>query len=368
MQKSTALLIFFAVLALNFPFAAQSADIGAFSSGTAILTSDHKFSPNEDRLSEVRRQIIASYQPAPGNSPVLLSRSSDMKKKPVRLVRIADSSFRKKLSARSAIVIDARTGKEIYSHNPDRPGQPASTIKVLTSLIAIDYLKNHSLVPVSRRAASMPRSKIYISKGKSYYANDLINAVLLASANDASVALAEKIGGTESGFAKMMTRKANELGAQQTICKTASGLTAKGQQTTARDLAMIFGEAMKHKEFAQRIKLPKARTSYGKTLRSHNKALWQIAGAQGGKTGYTWAAKQTYVGKFTRNGKEIIVAILGSRNMWNDISKLVDYGFSKKQQLQIAGPEDNKTKTTDDFPSLTSALVVLSDNKKTEKL
>jgi hypothetical protein len=62
------------------------------------------------------------------------------------------------------------------------------------------------------------------------------------------------------------------------------------------------------------------------------------------------------------------VAILGSRNMWNDISKLVDYGFSKKQQLQIAGPEDNKTKTTDDFPSLTSALVVLSDNKKTEKL
>jgi len=282
---------------------------------------------------------------------------------------MSDSSFRKKLSARSAIVIDAKTGKEIYSHNPDRPGQPASTIKVLTSLIAIDYLKNNTLVPVSSWAASMPRSKIYLRKGKSYYANDLINAVLLASANDASVALAEKIAGSESGFAKLMTQKASELGARKTICKTASGLTAKGQQTTARDLAMIFREAMEHEEFADRIKLLKVNTSFGKTLRSHNKALWQISGTQGGKTGYTWAAKQTYVGKFSRDGQEILVAILGSRNMWNDIAKLVDYGFSKKQQqTQMAEREENNTKTTDESLELRSALVVLSDNKKAEKL
>jgi D-alanyl-D-alanine carboxypeptidase (penicillin-binding protein 5/6) len=264
--------------------------------------------------------------------------------------------------------MDARTGEEIYSHNPDRPGQPASTIKVLTSLIAIDSLKNKTLVPVSGWAASMPRSKIYLRKGKSYYADDLINAVLLASANDASVALAEKIAGSESGFAKMMTRKAQELGAKKTICKTASGLTAQGQQTTARDLATIFGEAMKQREFAARMKLLNAKTSYGKTLKSHNKALWQISGAQGGKTGYTWAAKQTYVGKFSRNGEEILVAILGSRNMWNDIAKLVDYGFTKKQQLQIAGPEDNSPDASDGSHPLNSALVILSDSKKTEKL
>jgi D-alanyl-D-alanine carboxypeptidase (penicillin-binding protein 5/6) len=368
MQKTAALLLVFLVFALSYPLEGQSADNRASSTGTAILTSNHKFTPIAKRLSELRREILTSYRPEPDKSPVLLSRTKDIKKKPVRLVRISDSSFRKKLSARSAIVIDAETGQEIYAHNPDRPGQPASTIKVLTSLIAIDYLKNNSLVPVSGRAASMPRSKIYLKKGESYYANDLINAVLLASANDASVALAEKIGGTESSFAKMMTRKANELGARKTICKTASGLTAKGQQTTARDLAMIFGKAMKHEEFASRIKLPKARTSYGKTLRSHNKALWQIAGAEGGKTGYTWAAKQTYVGKFSRNGEEILVAILGSRNMWNDIDKLVDYGFRKKQQLRIAARTDNRTKTTDAPPVLESAIVVLTDNKKTEKL
>jgi len=368
MRNSAAFLLLFLIFALSFPVAGKSSDRSTPSPETRILSSDHKFSPGEDPLSQVRQQIIATYRPAPDNGPVLLNRSPKIKKKPVHPVLISDSSLRRKLSARSAIIIDAMTGTEIYAHNPDRPGQPASTIKVLTSLIAMDYLKNNALIPVSSWAASMPRSKIYLRKGKSYYANDLINAVLLASANDASVALAEKIAGSESGFAKMMTRKANELGAQKTICKTASGLTAKGQQTTARDLAMIFREAMQHEEFAGRIKLLKAKTSYGKTLRSHNKALWQIEGAQGGKTGYTWAAKQTYVGKFSRNGEEILVAILGSRNMWNDIAKLVDYGFSKKQQLRMAGSKDYTAKPPEESPPHNSAFMVLSDNKKMEKL
>lgn len=367
MRKSVTLLILFTILTLSLPLAVYSADKNS-SQGTAILTSDHKFTPGEAQLAEVRQQIIASYQPAPDNSPVLLQRSSETKRRPVQLANISDSGLRKKLSARSAIVIDAGTGEEIYAHNPDRPGQPASTIKVLTSLIAMDHLKNNARVPVSSWAASMPRSKIYLRKNQSYNANDLINAVLLASANDASVALAEKIAGSESGFAKMMTQKAHELGAQKTICKTASGLTANGQQTTARDLAMIFRGAMQHQEFADRMKLLKAKTSYGKVLRSHNKALWQIAGAQGGKTGYTWAAKQTYVGKFSRDGEEILVAILGSRNMWNDIAKLVDYGFTKKQQLQLAGLEDESSETADESTQLKSALVVLSGSKKSEKL
>jgi D-alanyl-D-alanine carboxypeptidase (penicillin-binding protein 5/6) len=232
----------------------------------------------------------------------------------------------------------------------------------------MDYLKNNSLVPVSNWAASMPRSKIYIRKGKSYYANDLINAVLLASANDASVALAEKIAGSESGFAKMMTQKANELGARKTICKTASGLTAKGQQTTARDLATIFRKAMQHEEFAGRIKRLKAKTSYGKTLRSHNKAMWQISGSQGGKTGYTWAAKQTYVGKFSRNGEDILVAILGSRNMWGDIGKLVEYGFKKKQQFHVADRERGSHSPKEKASSAHPDLVVLNNSKKSARL
>jgi len=368
MQKHFTSLAVLLIIVLCFPLIGQSADNALSANGTTILASDHKYSPATNQLAAVRRQIIDSYQPEADNGPVLLNRSSDTKRKPVFVARISDSALHRKLSARSAIVMDARTGEEIYAHNPDRPGQPASTIKVLTSLIAMDYLKNNAMVPVSSWAASMPRSKIYIKKGKSYYANDLINAVLMASANDASVALAEKIAGSESGFAKIMTRKANELGAQKTICKTASGLTAKGQQTTARDLAVIFKEAMKNQEWAGRLKLLNTKTSYGKTLRSHNKALWQIEGAEGGKTGYTWAAKQTYVGKFSRNGEEIVVALLGSRNMWNDVSRLVDYGFSKKHQIKMAGRQEDTNKAADAEPQISSSLVVLSENKKTEKL
>jgi D-alanyl-D-alanine carboxypeptidase (penicillin-binding protein 5/6) len=369
MKKSAFVLVFLiALVFLVIPVGGRSAD-NTSDSGSVILTTDHKFSPTDEALAEVRRQIINSYTPKNNEPPVLLDRSLDSKKRPTKVVAFTDNSLHRKLSAHSAIVLDARTGEEIYAHNPDRPGQPASTIKVLTSLIAIDYLKNNSLVPVSSWAASMPRSKIYLKPGKSYYADDLINAVLLASANDASVALAEKIAGSESGFAKLMTQKARELGASRTICKTASGLTAKGQQTTARDLALIFKEAMSSQEFSSRVKLIRTKTSYGKTLRNHNKALWQISGAQGGKTGYTWAAKQTYVGKFTRDGEEILVAVLGSRNMWNDIAKLVDYGFSRKEQLRIAAARENDTTiAAEENTPAQPALVVLTDSKKAASL
>jgi D-alanyl-D-alanine carboxypeptidase (penicillin-binding protein 5/6) len=169
--------------------------------------------------------------------------------------------------------------------------------------------------------------------------------VLLASANDASVALAEKIAGSEQQFAQKMTGLARRWGAKNTICKTASGLTAKGQKTTARDLAIIFRRAMQDREFATRMKRTKIKTVEGKLLRNHNKALWQIEGTLGGKTGYTNAARQTYVGKFKRGRDEIIVAIMGSETMWGDIKRLVDYGFARKKQLAAAASKKSGNHT-----------------------
>ena len=116
------------------------------------------------------------------------------------------------------------------------------------------------------------------------------------------------------------------------------------------------------------VKLLKAKTSYGRTLRSHNKAMWQISGAMGGKTGYTWAAKQTYVGKFSRGGEEILVAILSSRNMWSDIARLVDYGFSKQRQLQLASRGKNNITPLKKTSLVRHDLVVLNDSKKTERI
>lgn len=249
------------------------------------------------------------------------------------------------ISAKSILVMDAVSGKTLFSRSPDTPRQPASTIKVLTGMIAIDMLRNKERVAVSRKAAKQPRSKVYLDHRKTYLANDLINAVLLASANDASVAIAEKIAGSEKSFARMMTEQARRLGAKNTICKTASGLTAKGQKTTARDLAKIFRLAMKNREFANRMKKTKIHTAEGQLLRNHNKALWQIDGALAGKTGYTNAARQTYVGKFKRGPDEIIVAIMASETMWTDIKRLVSYGFSAKGTTAFLPSQNRKNKS-----------------------
>jgi D-alanyl-D-alanine carboxypeptidase (penicillin-binding protein 5/6) len=242
----------------------------------------------------------------------------------------------KRITSKTVMILDADSGETIFAKNPDTPRQPASTIKVLTGMIAMKSLKNDEMVRVTRHASRMPRSKIYLDTKKQYKADDLINAVLLASANDASVALAEKIAGSERNFAKMMTLRARLWGARKTICRTANGLTAKGQQSTARDLAQIFRHAMQDKDFARRMKRTKIKTSYGTTLRSHNKALWRVKGALGGKTGYTNAARQTYVGKFERGEDSIVVAIMGSETMWTDVKRLVDYGFKKKEKMKLA--------------------------------
>ncbi len=248
--------------------------------------------------------------------------------------RVSARHLTTRISAKSAMVMDAVSGNIIYTINPDMLRQPASTIKVLTGIISIDSLHKNDLVTVSRRAARMPRSKIYLRPGSKYRAGDLINATLMASANDASVALAEKIGGSEKVFAKLMTAKAKSIGATHTMCKSASGLTRRGQYTTARDLAKIFNYAMQNSVFARTMELVKVKTSYGKIIRSHNKALWQVKGAEGGKTGYTALARQTYVGSFKRGNDELVVAVMGSETMWDDVKNLVRFGFAKKRQMR----------------------------------
>jgi serine-type D-Ala-D-Ala carboxypeptidase (penicillin-binding protein 5/6) len=187
------------------------------------------------------------------------------------------------------------------------------------------------------------------------------------------VALAEKIGGSESTFAALMTAKAWQLGSMNTVCKTANGLTAKGQKSTARDLAVIFNEVMKNKEFADRIKKVEVKTSYGTVLRNHNRALWQVAGAEGGKTGYTNAAGQTYVGKFRRGEDELLVAIMGSQTMWNDVNTLVEYGFSRKGELTVDRSRKNYGAEIVQLGQLDEEttnplLVVLTGGKKVSKL
>lgn len=262
--------------------------------------------------------------------------------RPEAYVALGEDALARRLSARSAMIMDAVSGSAIYAQAAESPAQPASTIKVLTGVISLDALPKDELVTVSRKAAMMPRAKVYLRPGKRYPANDLINAVLLASANDASVALAERIGGSEEVFARLMTAKARSFGATNTVCKTANGLTASGQYTTAHDLARIFNNAMRNNEFAGKMAVTKVVTTEGKVIKSHNRALWQVAGAEGGKTGYTQAAGKTYVGKFKRDNDEIVVSLMGSGDMWGDLRTLVEYGFAKKKREARGAVVTNK--------------------------
>jgi len=299
-----------------------------------VLSSRHKHAPQE--VAATAKVAADSREAAPvrlaANGKIRLASAATHSRRGTSGKRWAALPLSKKLSAKSAIIIDGVTGETLYALAPDLPRQPASTIKVLTSLLAIEKMEKGDMVSPSRRAAAMPRSKIYLRPGKSYTANDLINAVLLASANDASVALAEKVGGSERNFAALMTAKARSLGARNTVCKTATGLTARGQHSTAHDLAVIFNKAMESDEFADRVGRSKVKTRFGKLLWNHNKALWQVHGAEGGKTGYTRAARQTYVGKFKRDQGEVVIALMGSETMWDDVKNLVEYGFARQQR------------------------------------
>lgn len=302
----------------------------ASSSVSKKKTTAHSSASPKKRKPDTARQAAAKKKPAAVRRNVA-SRSKVAYAAPVEMGAVGG-----RITSKSVVILDARTGETLFAKEADKPRQPASTIKVLTGLIALKRLQAHESVEVSAHAESMPRSKIYLNARKQYKADDLINAVLLSSANDASVALAEKIAGSEEDFANLMTLHATLWGARNTVCRTASGLTAPGQQSTARDLAEIFRHAMQDREFSRRMRERQFSTSDGKTLRNHNKALWQVAGAVGGKTGYTSLARQTYVGKFERGGDSIVIAIMGSESMWRDIRWLVDYGFEKKEQVRMA--------------------------------
>ena len=306
---------------------------------TSRTTGKQKGSPSGTSAVVTKQATSSTKQTTTKRTPRSRSRALAAAP-PLRQAGSAVLDIDQQISARSAMIMDAASGETIFAKMPDNPRQPASTIKIVTAMIAIESLHNDDIVEISNHAAEMPSSKIYLQTNKTYRADDLINAVLLESANDASVALGEKIAGSEEKFANLMTISARMWGAQNTACRTASGLTAVGQQSTARDLANLFRFAMQHEPFAERMKEKSLRTSYGKNLRNHNKALWKIDGAVGGKTGYTVAARQTYVGMFSRDGRSIVVSIMGSESMWADLAKLVEYGFRRLPAETTAASND----------------------------
>ncbi len=228
---------------------------------------------------------------------------------------------------RSAVVISDK-GKIVYAQNMRKKLPPASTVKVLTAMVVIDHLNLDKWVCVSRKAAQVEPSKAYLGKGNCYKVKDLVYAMLMASANDAALALAEAVSGRESEFAKLLNKKAYRCGAKHSRFYTATGLPAKGQFTTSEDLAKIMRYAVRYGLVVKSLnrKIYSFVSSSGKRIRviNHNKLLWNKKWSWiKGKTGFTKSAGQCFLGYFYKGGKLYTFAFLGGKTLWNNIKELV---------------------------------------------
>jgi serine-type D-Ala-D-Ala carboxypeptidase (penicillin-binding protein 5/6) len=278
------------------------------------------------------------------------------------------------LTARAAVLMDAATGRILYQKDADLRLPPASTTKVVTAIVTLE--SGHKLsdsVKVSKTATRVPASKLYLRPGQSLTIEDLLYAILLASANDASMVLAEAIGGSTEHFAELMTKKAHEVGATNSHFTNPHGLTAPDHYSTARDLATLFRYAMKSPTFQEitqtKISSVNSSTVIRKktvarriSVRNHNRLLWNFEGAIGGKTGYTLAAQKCFVGAVVRNGVTLIVSILGARDQWGDTKKLLEYGFDHYPLLKAGAAQPagraNSSEHASIHPEGVSALVV----------
>ncbi|MEB3204397.1 MAG: D-alanyl-D-alanine carboxypeptidase family protein [Candidatus Sericytochromatia bacterium] len=236
------------------------------------------------------------------------------------------------LSARSAIVVDAE-GHILFQRDAEKPLPNASTTKVLTALTVLDAVPLEDVVTISAAASRMPPSRMGVRVGERYTVLELLYAMLLMSANDASVALAEHVGGTQERFALMMNAKARALGATDTHFVTPNGLHAAGHLTTARDLALIFRVAMANPVFVaiaqtQSVDLAWPGQHENHHVRNTNKLLAAYGTPVLGKTGFTNAAGRCYVG--AAQDSMLTVVMLGSRNLWRDARRLFDWGFQAR--------------------------------------
>ena len=244
------------------------------------------------------------------------------------------ASFTQNLKARAAVVLDAISGRVLLSKNPDILLAPASTTKLLTAMIAMEQANLGDSVAISKNASSVPHYKMGLKAGEKVSIELLLYAALLKSSNDAAVALAEAVAGSEECFVQLMNEKVLSLGAYNTRFINAHGLPGPNQYTTAYDLAQIMIHAMGYPKIREIIATPVASfwTEKGRPLflKNTDKLLWSEEDLVGGKTGYTQTAGHCFVCAAERGNKTIVVSILGSPNrktLWKETETLLDKGF-----------------------------------------
>lgn len=236
------------------------------------------------------------------------------------------------ITADSAVLIDEESGAIMYARNEHIKRAPASTTKIVTALLAIEYGKMNEIVTVSPRAASVGGTSIWLRPGDKLTLGEMVKGILMCSGNDGSAAIAEHLAGTEREFAAIMTVKAREMGALNTQFRNAHGLRAIGHFSTAYDLAALARNAMQNKIFASLVSTRESQLSWEekeqvRALRNTNRLLWTLDGADGVKTGTTSQAGKCLVASATRGGRRLIAVVLHSDDRWGDAARLLEYGF-----------------------------------------
>lgn len=249
------------------------------------------------------------------------------------------ADFSEEVNAKSAVLMDANTGKILFEYNADDALPPASVTKVMTLLLVFEALDNgviklSDMVSTSEHAASMGGSQIYLEPGEQMSVDELIKSVVVSSANDAAASLAEYVSGSESAFVAAMNKRAKELGMNNTNFENTNGLddTSENHVTSARDIAIMSRELMKHEKIFDytTIWMDTVRNgTFG--LSNTNRLLRTYKGCTGLKTGSTAKAKFCISATAKRDGLSLIAVIMGSptRDDRNALAaKLLDFGFA----------------------------------------
>ncbi len=228
------------------------------------------------------------------------------------------------VGAKAALVIDLDSGQTLYAKKPNQPLPPASTAKLMTALVTVQHANVDDRVTVSARAAGTPGSRMGLVVGETLTVRDLLYGLLLPSGNDAAVALAEHVAGSQDAFVRMMNETGAALGLKNTTFANAHGLDDPKQVSTAADLAAMAKAAFAYPLLARIVATPTAQIA-GRKLTNTNELLGVYQGADGVKTGTTDAAGECLVASVTRNGHRMLVVILGSGDRYADARTLLDY-------------------------------------------
>jgi D-alanyl-D-alanine carboxypeptidase len=291
--------------------------------------------------------IVAALLPADANaqSPPVKRAAPTGKAKAVRPAAATSWVANPAVDGRDAyIILDATSGRELSSDQPDQPRHPASLTKLMTIYLTFSALDSGRLslgdgLPVSINALNAPPTKMGLTPGGTVSVRDATMALVTRSANDAALVLAEALGGDEAGFAQMMTSKARQLGMSQTVFRNASGLPNREQVTTARDMARLAFALMRDFPHYYPVFSVQSWPYRGRILENHNRMLGSYEGADGLKTGYTNASGFNLVMSAMRDNRRLIGVVMGGDSAGQRdrlMAMLMDQGFVTASTMRLS--------------------------------